>query len=266
MRYLVLSDLHANLPALDAVLVHAKQRGYDDVMFLGDAVGYYPHPEEVVQRLAALNPSVRILGNHDAALLAMVDQHASAARDAGLARDPSVVTEVLERHLAELSNDSVRFLQSLQPTHVADDWEATHGALVKPWEYMSSLGAAQANLALMTTKLLFVGHTHFPKVFAAVRAAPRAGSSDPGQEMWRTITFRHEHGQYRVPPLAHVIANPGAVGQPRDHIPLAAYALFDVPTRSIAFHRVEFDVAAVQSDVRAAGYPEVLAARLALGR
>jgi predicted phosphodiesterase len=260
MRYLVLSDLHANLPALDAVLRHAKQRGYDDVMFLGDAVGYYPHPEEVLDRLVALNPSVRILGNHDAALLAMLEEQPEKARDA------SVVTEVLERHLAALSNDSVRFLQSLQPTHVATDWEATHGALVKPWEYMSNLGAAQANLPLMKTKLLFVGHTHFPKVFAAAKTVPRSGSSDAGQELWRTITFRHEHGQYRVPPHAHVIANPGAVGQPRDHIPLAAYALFDVPTRSIDFHRVEFDVASVQADVRAAGYPEVLAARLSVGR
>jgi predicted phosphodiesterase len=260
MRYLVLSDLHANLPALDAVLLHAKQRGYDDVMFLGDAVGYYPHPEEVLDRLVALNPSVKILGNHDAALLAMLEEQPERSRDA------SVVTEVLERHLAALSNDSVRFLQSLQPAHVADDWEATHGALVKPWEYMSNLGAAQANLPLMRTRLLFVGHTHFPKVFAAAKTVPRAGSSEPGQELWRTITFRHEQGQYRVPPHAHVIANPGAVGQPRDHIPLAAYALFDVPTRSIDFHRVEFDVAAVQADVRAAGYPEVLAARLALGR
>lgn len=252
MRYLVLSDVHANLPALDAVLLHAKQRGYDDVMFLGDAVGYYPHPEEAVQRLRALNPSVRILGNHDAALLAMLEEHPDTSRDA------SVVTEVLERHLAELSNDSVRFLQSLTPVHVDERWEATHGALVKQWDYMASLGAAQANVPLMKTKLLFVGHTHFPKVFASVTSGQ--------QELWRTVTFRHEHGQYRAPPLAHVIANPGAVGQPRDQIPLAAYALFDVPTLSIDFHRVEFDVAAVQADVRAAGYPDVLAARLALGR
>ena len=266
MRYLVLSDLHANLPALDAVLLHAKQRGYDDVMFLGDAVGYYPHPEEVVQRLLALDPSVRILGNHDATLLAMLEEQPLRTRDGNVARDASVVTEVLERHLSELSNDSVRFLQSLTPTHVTQDWEATHGALVKPWEYMSSLGAAQVNLPLMSTKLLFVGHTHFPKVFAAARSAPRSGSSEQGQELWRTVTFRNEHGQYRVPPLAQVIANPGAVGQPRDHIPLAAYALFDVPSLTIDFHRVAFDVAAVQSDVRAAGYPEVLAARLALGR
>ncbi len=252
MRYLVLSDVHANLPALDAVLRHAKQRGYDEVMFLGDAVGYYPHAEEVVQRLLSLDPKVRIQGNHDAALLAMIDEHPEKTRDA------SVVTEVLERHLAELSNDSVRFLQSLQAVHVAEDWEAAHGALVKPWEYMSNLGAAQANLPLMKTQLLFVGHTHFPKVFAAAKSGT--------QELWRTVTFRNEHGQYRVPPRAHVIANPGAVGQPRDHVPLAAYALFDEQTRSIDFHRVEFDVAAVQADVRAAGYPEVLASRLALGR
>lgn len=251
MRYLVLSDVHANLPALDAVLLHAGQRGYDEVIFLGDAVGYYPHAEEVLQRLIELDPRVRILGNHDAALLEMLEGEAEK-------RDASVVSEVLERHSEALSPESVAFLRTLRVHHVADSWEATHGALGRRWDYLANLSAAQANLPLMTTQLLFVGHTHFPKVFASVTTA--------GQDMWRTVAFRHERGQYRVPPLARVIANPGAVGQPRDQVPLAAYALFDLETMSLDFHRVEFDVAAVQADVRAHGYPEVLAARLALGR
>lgn len=251
MRYLVLSDVHANLPALDAVLLHASRRGYDEVVFLGDAVGYYPHAEEVLQRLIDLDPKVRILGNHDATLLEM---HGGQAER----RDASVVSEVLERHLELLSEDSVAFLRSLVSRHVDERWEATHGALERPWDYLANVSAAQANLPLMKTQLLLVGHTHFPKVFASV--------SSGGQEMWRTVAFRHERGQYRVPPLARVIANPGAVGQPRDQVPLAAYALFDVEAMSLDFHRVEFDVAAVQADVRAHGYPEVLAARLALGR
>lgn len=251
MRYLVISDVHANLPALDAVLLHAAQRGYDATMFLGDAVGYYPHAEEVLQRLIELDPAVRILGNHDSALLGMVTGEAEK-------RDASVVSEVLERHLEVLSDDSLAFLRTLKSHHVADQWEATHGALGRPWDYLANLGAAQATLPLMKTRLLFVGHTHFPKVFAAVTAS--------GQELWRTVAFRNERGQYRVPPLAKVIANPGAVGQPRDQVPLAAYALFDEASMSMDFHRVEFDVAAVQADVRSSGYPEVLAARLALGR
>ena len=252
MRYLLISDVHANLPALDAVLLHASQRGYDATVFLGDAVGYYPHAEEVLRRLIELDPVVRILGNHDAALLDMIAGEGEKRGDA------SVVSEVLERHLEALSDDSIAFLRTLKMHHVAEQWEATHGALSRRWDYLANLGAAQATLPLMTTRLLFVGHTHFPKIFAAVTAA--------GQEMWRTVAFRHERGQYRVPPLAKVIANPGAVGQPRDQVPLAAYALFDEESMSLDFHRVAFDVAAVQADVRSSGYPEVLAARLALGR
>lgn len=252
MRYLVLSDIHANLPALEAVLLHAKQRGYDDVIFLGDAVGYYPQANEVIRRLIELAPSVAIVGNHDASLLELADGVPQAGRDA------SVVIEVLERQLRTLGQDSIGFLRSLKVRHVDDGWEATHGALVRQWDYLASLTAAQANLELMETDLMLVGHTHFPKVFAAV---------DTGtQQLWRTVTFRHEMGRYRVPPKARVIANPGAVGQPRDQIPLAAYALFDLPTRTLDFHRVEFDVAEVQRVVKAAGYPEVLGARLALGR
>lgn len=250
MRHLLISDVHANLPALDAVMLHASQRGYDATIFLGDAVGYYPHAEEVLQRLIALDPAVRIQGNHDAALLDMVAGETD--------RRDSVVSEVLERHLEVLSEDSIAFLRTLKPHHVADQWEATHGALGRQWDYLANVNVAQATLPLMTTRLLFVGHTHFPKVFAAVTTA--------GKELWRTVAFRHERGQYRVPPLAKVIANPGAVGQPRDQVPLAAYALFDEESMSLDFHRVEFDVAAVQADVRSYGYPEVLAARLALGR
>src|SRR5690606_28523282 len=186
MRYLLISDVHANLPALDAVLLHASQRGYDATIFLGDAVGYYPHAEEALQRLIALDPAVRILGNHDAALLDMIAGE-------GEKRDASVVSEVLERHLEALSDDSIACLRTLKTHHVAETWEATHGALGRRWDYLATLGAAQATLPLMTTRLLFVGHTHCPKVFAAVNSA--------GQEMWRTVAFRHERGQYRVPPL-----------------------------------------------------------------
>ena len=251
MRYLVLSDVHANLPALDAVLLHTKQRGYDEVAFLGDAVGYYPHAEEVVQRLAELSPRVRIMGNHDAALLDIVD----GGRGRG---DASVVFEVLERHAEQLSPASLDFLRTFQARHVDHTWEAAHGALTRQWEYLATLSSAQANVGLMSTRLLFVGHTHHPRVYAQAKHG--------AQELWRTVTFREERSTYRVPPLARVIANPGAVGQPRDQVPMAAYALFDVPSMTIDFHRVEFDVMAVQTAVRAAGYPEVLAARLAVGR
>ncbi len=252
MRYLVLSDVHANAQALEAVLRHADFRGYDAVLFLGDAVGYYPDAERVVSLLRSLQPTVAILGNHDAALLGLAGGRAGDHREEGL------VTEVLAKQLPELSDDSLQFLENLKEHVVGDGWEAAHGALRSPWEYLATIGSAQANLPSLQQQLCLVGHTHVPKIFAAVEG--------PSDVMWRTVQFRHERALYRIPPKARVFANPGSVGQPRDSIPLAAYALFDDTAHTLEMFRVEFDVAAVQQAVRAAGYPEVLASRLAVGR
>ena len=252
MRYLVLSDVHANAPALEAVLRHADHRGYDEVLFLGDAVGYYPYPERVVSMLASLHPRVGILGNHDAALLALADGRSENHRE------DSVVTEVLSRQLHELSDASLAFLGQLAE-HVSDDgWEAAHGALRAPWEYLATIQNAQANLPMLEQQVCLVGHTHVPKIFAAVETGEGA--------LWRTVQFRQPRTLYRIPPRARLFVNPGSVGQPRDSIPLAAYALFDTGQATFELFRVEFDVATVQQAVRAADYPEVLAARLALGR
>jgi predicted phosphodiesterase len=252
MRYLVLSDVHANAPALEAVLRHADYRGYDDVLFLGDAVGYYPDAEKVVALLRSLHPKVRILGNHDAALLAIAD-----GRDEGH-REEGIVTEVLTKQLPDLSDDSLTFLRELQEHVVEEGWEAAHGALRSPWEYLATVQSAQANLPMLEQQLCLIGHTHVPKIFAAVETE--------GGPLWRTVQFRHERALYRIPPRARLFVNPGSVGQPRDSIPLAAYALFDDEARTLELFRVAFDVAAVQQSVRAAGYPEVLATRLAVGR
>lgn len=253
MRYLVLSDVHANLPALEAVIAEAKARGFDATIFLGDAVGYYPHAEEAVQRLIELDPVVRILGNHDSALLDL------AQGDFGDHWAAGIVMNVLERQLVTLSGDSLRFLQSLERRHVARGFEAAHGALSHDWEYLSTLTTAQANVGLMSEKLLFVGHTHVPKLFAT--------TSNGSNDLWRTVSFRDaRETSYRIPPLARVIANPGAVGQPRDQVPLASYFIFDAAAGVIHHHRVDYDLKSVQLDVVAAGYPEMLASRLEAGR
>ncbi len=252
MRYLILSDVHANAQALEAVIRHADYRGYDGVVFLGDAVGYYPEPEEVVARLRSLEPVFCILGNHDAVLLAMADGKRTGHREDG------IVTEVLGRQLRELSSESLEFLRSFEGHVVRDGWEATHGALKNPWDYLTTLSGAQSNLELMSQQVCLVGHTHVPKIFAAV--------DQPSGQLWRTVQFRQQRALYRVPPKARVFVNPGSVGQPRDGLPLAAYALYDDEANSFEMHRVEFDVAAVQRAVRSSGYPEVLASRLAVGR
>lgn len=252
MRYLVLSDVHANVVALDAVLRHARFRGYDAALFLGDAVGYYPHAGQVLDRLQELAPEVCIVGNHDAVLLAMADGQR------GGHREESLVTDVLARQLRELSADNLAFLRGFLPRAEGERWEAVHGALRAPWEYLATLASAQANLPHMQRQVCLVGHTHVPKIFASVQG--------PDGALWRTVQVRGDRTLYRIPPRARVFVNPGSVGQPRDSVPMGAYAFYDDDSGTIEVHRVEFDVAAVQREVRAAGYPEVLAARLAVGR
>jgi protein phosphatase len=251
MRYLVLSDIHANQIAFEAVLRHAGRQRWDRVLFLGDVVGYYPEPEAATRTLRELQPEP-VLGNHDALLLELFNNP-----EPGLLGD-SLVTEVLDRHRQCLSGESRAFLQSFQPRLQRDSWEATHGALRHPWEYLASLPSAQANLPLLSTDLCLVGHTHVPMIYACVQ-------TEQGN-LWRAVPFRGERAVYRLPPKARVFFNPGSVGQPRDGVPLASYAIFDEELRMIELFRVPFDLLAVQRQVREQGYPEALAVRLEVGR
>ncbi|UCH26185.1 MAG: metallophosphoesterase family protein [Trueperaceae bacterium] len=252
MRYLILSDIHANALALEAVLEHAESQEWERVISLGDLVGYYTEPEQVVQRVKSLQPEIHILGNHDIYLLDMLDGNPVPLRE------ESIVTEVLEKHLNELTPESIEFLRNASVHHVADDFEAIHGALRNPWEYVTTLQVAQQNFDYLQKRVCLLGHTHVPKIFAAI-------NSGKG-EMWRTVSFRSESGFYRSPPKAKIFFNPGSVGQPRDGLSLASYAIFDSSTLSFQLYRVAFDVAELHRSVKAKSYPEVLALRLMVGK
>lgn len=252
MRYLLLSDIHGNAVALEAVLHEARRRRWDEVLFLGDLVGYYPQPERVTNMLRELEPVVCLLGNHDELLLAMAAGHPVPIQ-AG-----DVVTQVLARHLEALSSESIAFLETFQESTCTELWQAVHGALRQRWEYLDTLQSAQANFPLLERPLCFVGHTHVPRVFASVRV----GDS----ELWRNVSFKRERAVYRIPPRAKVIFNPGSVGQSRDGSPLASYAIYDDEKSLVEHYRVAYDLLAVQRSVREAGYPEMLASRLAVGR
>ncbi len=255
VRYLVLSDVHGNAVALDAVLRDARKRGFDATVFLGDAVGYYPAPEEVVTTLRELNPVARLLGNHDAQLLSVVDGTSGPGGMGGGA----IVGPVLERQAKGVSTSALDWLRSLEAHHVEDGFEAVHGGLVRPWQYLHGLAEAEENLPYLSRPVCLVGHTHVPRVLAAATAPD-------GHKLWRQVTFRDEEGTYRMPPRATGFLNPGSVGQPRDSVPLASYGLYDAERRRFDVIRVAFDIVKVQRAVREARYPEALAARLAVGR
>jgi predicted phosphodiesterase len=253
MRYLVLSDVHANAPALSAVVHDARRRRYDEVVFLGDLVGYYPFPREAIAALRDLEPTTSLLGNHDALLLALADgQHVAAHRE------ESHVVEIIARQLETLPSEDVAYLRGFAVDRTFERWQAAHGAFRSQFEYLSTLQNAQANLPYLTKSVAIVGHTHVPKVFASVSTADG--------DLWRTVTFRGPHAQYRLPPAARAFLNPGAVGQPRDGSPLAAYALYDDERHVFDVHRVEYDIGLVQQRVAEAGYPAAVGVRLASGR
>jgi predicted phosphodiesterase len=253
MRYLLISDIHANQVAFEAVLAHAQRQQWNKVLFLGDIVGYYTAPEAVTAMLRDLEPDIALMGNHDALLLALADE-----KEISLSREDGIVRDILTRHLLELSSESRAFIRSFGMHVVRERWEAVHGALRTPWEYMATLPQAQNNLAYLQKDLCFFGHTHVPVVYACTLAAHG--------EMWRTVPLKGERATYRIPPNARVFFNPGSVGQPRDGVPLASYAIFDEGLQIIELFRVPFDIIKVQRLVREHNYADVLGARLGSGR
>ncbi|MEM7738666.1 MAG: metallophosphoesterase family protein [Deinococcota bacterium] len=251
MRHLILSDIHANNIALEAVITHAGEQTWDNCVFLGDLVGYYPQPEAAATSLRALNPSTCILGNHDAMLIDL-------AR--GKPLDPSqgsnTVQAILERQLQDVSDNTLDLLSSFKRHAIFDGWEVTHGTLREQWAYLISATEAKRNYPLMSTPLCFVGHSHIPIAYV----------HNEGAMFWRSVPFKAEDAHYPVPEGASVFFNPGSVGQPRDGIPLASYAIFDDATNHIELFRVAFDIAAIHALIERCDYPRALAERLEYGR
>ncbi|MDQ3460103.1 MAG: metallophosphatase family protein [Deinococcota bacterium] len=237
MRYLVLSDIHANHVALAAVLEHAGAQAWDGLVFLGDAVGYGAQPEEVVQALMRLGPAVAICGNHELMVLKLADGH----RIGG-----GAVAEIAARHSRELSAESLGFLRGLELEALREGWAAVHGALRKPWEYIISVPSARMNQPLMKRDLYFVGHTHVPMAYIL--------SSKGGTQRWQPVSCLQAHTAIELQAGQQAFVNPGSVGQPRDGSVLASYAIFDEASRRIEIFRIAFDHEAARAVAQARGY------------
>ena len=252
MRLLLLSDIHANQPALEAVLKDAEVRRFDQVVHLGDALGYGPHPREVLSTLRDLDATC-LLGNHEQMLLEYADNRREK-------RD-SVVSAALLWQLGRLSKLDLALIRSWRDG--VDDpalgARYRHGTPVSLDAYTDSVPAARDAFAKWQGRLGFVGHTHIPAVYATLNA--------PVGEWIKVQPFR-EGGSYMVPPSARLILNPGSVGQPRDGNPHASYGIYDSDGARGLFEvfRVPYDVSRTQEAILAAGLPPVLATRLSLGK
>ncbi len=239
MRIAVLSDIHSNLVALDAVLLHAG--ALDGVWHLGDVVGYGPDPDGVVARLASVG-AVGVRGNHDAAALggSEIEWFNPEARTA------------VEWTGRAISATTRAWLAALPERHVVGEVTLVHGSPRDPLrEYVSSVEVAEANLAILDTKMGFHGHTHVPVAFTADGDRILVDPAGDGRT-------------YRSAGRSSLI-NPGSVGQPRDGDPRSSYLVLDPDAATVTWHRVPYDIGVVQAAIRAAGLPGRLADRLAHG-
>jgi predicted phosphodiesterase len=241
MRVAVVSDIHSNLHALEAVLRAIEAEAPDELWCLGDLVGYGPRPNECCAAIAE-RADVCLAGNHDLAVRGTIDL-AEFGGEAGIAA--TWTREVLEPQAQEL-------LDRLEPKGGAHGVALYHGSARDPiWEYILSDEAALATLELADSALVLVGHSH-----VALRVVQSGGELDGGVAAADTEV---EVGGVQA------LLNPGSVGQPRDGDPRAAYLLLDLEAQRASFRRVEYDVASTQREMREAGLPEMLAARLELG-
>jgi diadenosine tetraphosphatase ApaH/serine/threonine PP2A family protein phosphatase len=242
MRILVLSDIHANLTAFDAVLEDASDQ-WDHVWFLGDLVGYGPDPDEAITRMRSLNP-LALSGNHDWAVLGKLD----------LFDFNDDARRSVEWTRMQLSDDNRAYLAMLPPQTVEAPFSMAHASPRHPvWEYILDLETAFENFAYFDTPICLVGHSHMPLMFRV------------NEEEENLTGYVAVHDETVDLAFGRYILNPGSVGQPRDGDSRAAYALLDTETLTWEYRRVAYDIAETQRRMRAAGLPQRSILRLDQG-
>jgi diadenosine tetraphosphatase ApaH/serine/threonine PP2A family protein phosphatase len=251
LRILLLSDIHANLEALEACLLAAPP--YDFVANLGDVVGYGASPNEVADRARALG-TIFVRGNHDKAatgLLELDDFNPLAAAAAIWTRD-------------QLTPEHHEWLRALPQGPISldgfPDVHLVHGSPADEDTYVVSLGDALVPLLAENTPLTFFGHTHLQGGFFA-----NGNSADGFRPEYRTVG-QVESVSLQLKPATRYMINPGSVGQPRDGDWRAAFALFDTEARVVHFHRTPYNLKSAQDRIFEANLPPRLATRLAAGR
>ncbi|NDJ51816.1 MAG: metallophosphoesterase family protein [Chloroflexi bacterium] len=258
MRYLIISDIHANLTAFETVLADAGQLGvdYDFVWCLGDVVGYGPDPNECVELLRTL-PHLCLAGNHDWAALGRLDIRTFNA-DARKAVDWTRKT---------LTEENLGYLEALPITFVLEDFTLAHGSPREPvWEYILDPLIASLNFPHFQTDFCLVGHTHTPIIFRVINDK---GESEPVTPNYNERTAIGNERHREIVQLKEAdtrqIINPGSIGQPRDSDPRAAYAMLDTELLTWEFRRIPYDIDAVQDRMRQADLPDRLVTRLSHG-
>ena len=240
-RIAVISDVHANWHALEAVLAADDEERTDEVWCLGDLVGYGPRPNPCCAEVAK-RAELCLVGNHDLGVLGELDLFDFAPEAVESAHWTQKV----------LADEARAFLGSLQPAGRREGVELFHASPRDPvWEYVLSSEAAAAAFALTEEPLVLVGHSHVPLAITLGGGSLDGGHAPEGTEA--------ELGGYRM------LLNPGSVGQPRDGDPRAAWLMLDFGSRLASFRRTAYPVERTQAEIRERGLPDALAERLAHG-
>ena len=241
MRYAIVSDVHSNIEALDAVF--AQLREDDKLLCLGDIVGYGPNPNECVQNIRA-RATATVLGNHDVA----------AIDNFGLAYFNPAAREAMKWTQGVLTPENLAWLDSLGYEIRMPEFLLVHGAPVNYFEYILDKAAAARAFAATDAPLIFIGHTHIAEVYTLKPDG----------------TIEHAHlqqgGEVKLLPGLRYVINVGSVGQPRDLNPRSSFGFYDSDAQTLTVTRVEYPIAQVQEKIVSAHLPDALARRLLVGR
>lgn len=249
MRFLILSDIHANRFGLEAVLLDAENR-YDEVICLGDIVGYGAHPNACCEILREAKADC-LLGNHDAAALNLISSEWFN----------EVAAFAVEWTSTQLTTENRRWLEGLPPQKIWSEYQfqAVHGSLRHPLEeYILTRGEAQPTLSSLEYSLCFFGHTHIATAYEELDAW--------GKKYQLDETRLPDGGTVKLHSEKKYLINPGSCGQPRDGNPQARYALFDTDLQTVEVRACDYDIEAARAAILEAGLPAVLGDRLLRGR
>lgn len=242
MKYLIFSDVHSNLEALQAVLAKGRELGVGYYLCLGDIVGYGANPNECVEIVRALPMCACVKGNHDAAV---VDPRERSFFHA-VALDGVRFTE------SALTEENWKFIEDLPYVYSSGDlFIGVHASPHRPdaWEYVLDQGSAKRALSAMRQQIAFIGHSHMPVVFCDDGSTERFVPGD----------------RLALRPGIRYVVNVGSVGQPRDGNPDASFVVFDDENLVVEILRVEYDRKTAAEKILKAGLPPVLAERLLVG-
>ena len=240
-RYAILSDIHGNWEALNTVLAHAREQGCEKFVCGRDVVGYNANPSECMELVREMNMPC-VMGNHDEYI----------GKDIDLSSFNPVAAEAVLWTREQLSEEQRKWLRDLRYIRLVDSFSVVHATMDGPryWGYVQTKHDAEGSFAYQSTPVCFHGHTHVPLAFESDEMTVKGGAYD----------------EVKVQRGRKYFVNVGSVGQPRDGDPRAAYAVYDTDEATIKLHRLNYDLETSQEKIRAAGLPDRLAQRLALGK